>query len=94
MSDTHAQMSWKERRPRRRRLIVQTLGTSRLVRIIVFDDEAREFVRTQVSEYGDLHRERGVENVYILAIDEAYDQIEVEAYIANYPEREAERQRS
>ncbi|MEN9935166.1 MAG: hypothetical protein RLZZ387_1745 [Chloroflexota bacterium] len=81
------------KRPSRKQLAVQTLGTSRAIRIIVYDDEAREFVESEVSEFGELRRERGIDNIYWLAIDEAYDQIEVEAYITTYPERKEKMKR-
>ncbi|HWQ16124.1 MAG TPA: hypothetical protein VNL77_25210 [Roseiflexaceae bacterium] len=79
------------KRPRRKQLVLQTLGTARVVRIVVYDDEARRWVESEASEYGVLRKERGVDNVYWLAIDQAYDQIEVEAYISSWPERAAER---
>ena len=76
-------------RPRRKQLEVQTLGTSRVIRIIVFDEDARQWVEGEAREFGELRKERGIENAYWLSIDEAYDQIEVEAYIASYPERQS-----
>jgi hypothetical protein len=78
-------------KPRRKQLVVQTLGTSRVIRLVVFDDEARQFVEGEVREFGELRRERGVEHIYQLYIDEAYDQIAVEAYISTWPERAAAR---
>jgi hypothetical protein len=79
-------------KPRRKQLVLQTLGTARIVRIIVYDDEARKWVEGEASEFGVLRKERGVDNIYWLAIDEAYDQIEVEAFISAWPERHAAQQ--
>jgi hypothetical protein len=78
-------------KPRRKQLVMQTLGTSRVVRIIVYDDDARQFVEGEVREFGELRKERGLENAYQLYIDEAYDQISVEAYINTWPDRHAAR---
>lgn len=74
-------------KPRRKQLVLQTLGPNRVVRIIVFDDEARQFVEGELREFGELRKERGVEDIYQLYIDEAYDRSEVEAYISTWPER-------
>lgn len=70
-------------RPQPKQLVVQTLGTSRAIRLIVYDDEAREFVETQASEFGALLQDRYMKNIYLLEISDAYDQIEVEAYISS-----------
>jgi hypothetical protein len=70
-------------RPQPKRLVVQTLGTSRAIRLTVYDDEAREFVERDAAEFGALLQDRYVNNVYLLEISDAYDQIEVEAYIAS-----------
>jgi hypothetical protein len=78
-------------KPRRKQLVLQTLGNSPMVRIVVFDDDARRFVEGEVREFGELRKERGVDNVYVLYIDEAYDQISVEAYIRTWPERQVAR---
>lgn len=72
------------RKPRRKRLVVQTLGTLRAIRLIVYDEEAREFVEKEASRYGELLRDRHAPNEYVLEISDAYDQHEVEAYIASY----------
>jgi hypothetical protein len=75
-------------KPRRKQLVLQTLGNSPMVRIVVFDDDARRFVEGEVREFGELRKERGLDNVYVLYINEAYDQVSVEAYIRTWPDRQ------
>lgn len=46
--------------PEAKVLVVQTLGRLPVIRIIAYDEQARDFVRTKVKEYGVLLEDRAI----------------------------------